>query len=389
MPLTEYFVDLHIHIGRTMYDRPVKITASKTLTLTNILKEASNYKGLDMVGIIDAHVPAVQEELVRLIHSGKAYELEGGGIRFQDTTLILGSEIELYDENCRGPVHVLCYFPDLDRLKSFAEWLKERMKNIHLSSQRFYGTARELQHKVKELDGLFIPAHVFTPFKSLYGKGVVKSLKEIFHPDLIDGIELGLSSDSHMADHISELRTYTFVTNSDAHSLKKMAREYQVMEMTAPTFDELRKVLHQSGGRSVRANYGMNPKLGKYYTTVCEKCLTTIDDQKVCPKCSHSRSIKGVFDRIQELKDREPAPNSRPPYIYQAPLEYIPGLGPKTYENLLKNAGTEMYILHQATRDELQTASSEKIADHILAMRSGQMNIAAGGGGKYGKLKTD
>ena len=43
-------------------------------------------------------------------------------------------------------------------------------------------TGLELQKKVKELDGIFIPAHVFTPFKSLYGKGVNKSLIEVFDP---------------------------------------------------------------------------------------------------------------------------------------------------------------------------------------------------------------
>lgn len=387
--LKNFYADLHIHIGQTKYGRPVKITASKTLTLTNILEEASERKGLDMVGIIDAHVPAVQEELEQLIESKRAYEMEEGGVRFDRTTLILGSEIEIYDDHCKGPVHVLCYFPDIHHLKVFTGWLKGRMKNIHLSSQRFYGTAPELQQKVKELKGLFVPAHVFTPFKSLYGRGVKKSLKEIFDPNLIDAVELGLSSDSHMADHISELHDYTFLTNSDAHSLKKIAREYQLVKMKQPTFTELEKVLHQKDQRMVIVNYGMNPKLGKYYTTVCEKCLVSVGNQdQFCPSCSHSRFIKGVSDRIQELADRDREDIQRPPYIYQAPLEYIPTLGPKTYEKLLK-LGTEMYILHQADRQELISASSEKIADHILAMRNGKMEFTAGGGGKYGKIKTD
>src|SRR5699024_10601815 len=110
--------------------------------------------------------------------------------------------------------------------------------NITLSSQRYYGSANELQYKVKELSGLFIIAHVFTPFKSLYGKGVRTSLKEVFDPDLIDAIELGLSSDTSMADQIAELHDYTFVSNSDAHSLAKIAREYQEIIMEEPTFKE-------------------------------------------------------------------------------------------------------------------------------------------------------
>src|SRR5699024_10682327 len=138
-------------------------------------------------------------------------ELKDGGIVFEQVTLIRGAEIEIYDEYCCGRIPVLCYFPNLQQISSFTTWLRKRMTNITLSSQRYYGTAKELQHKVRELNGLFIPAHVFTPFKSVYGKGVQKSLTEVLNPELIDGIELGLSSDSEMADQISELHRYSFV----------------------------------------------------------------------------------------------------------------------------------------------------------------------------------
>src|SRR5699024_200947 len=163
-------------------------------------KYFTHTKGIDLIGIIDCHVPSVQQEMKQLIATGKAQERPDGGIQFERATLLLGSEIEVYDEHCHGPIHVLCYFPTLQSIQAFSEWLKTRMKNITLSSQRYYGTAQELQHKVKELSGIFIPAHVFTPFKSMYGKGVKRSLTEVFDRDLIDGIELGLSSDTQMAD---------------------------------------------------------------------------------------------------------------------------------------------------------------------------------------------
>src|SRR5699024_2760806 len=153
------------------------------------------------------------------------------------------------------------------------EWLKPRMKNISLSSQRYYGLATQLQEKVKQLHGLFIPAHVFTPFKSVYGKGVKHSLTEILDGSLIDAIELGLSSDTMMADQIKELHPFTFVTNSDSHSLAKIGREYQQINLKAATFKELKKALHQIEGREIVANYGMNPLLGKYYSTVCRECM--------------------------------------------------------------------------------------------------------------------
>ena len=149
--------------------------------------------------------------------------------------------------------------------------MRQHMKNIHLSSQRIYCDGRTLQEKVREMEGLFIPAHVFTPFKSLYGKGVKRSLTEVFDPQLIDGIELGLSSDTTMVSGIRELQPYSFVTNSDAHSLGKIAREYQVLQLAAVNFIELKKALHGQDGRMITANYGLNPLLGKYYQTVCEK----------------------------------------------------------------------------------------------------------------------
>lgn len=388
MALQSYFTDMHVHIGRDMYQKPVKITGAKRLTLTNILKECSRNKGIDMVGVIDSHAPAVQQEIKQLIEANEAYELTDGGIRFEKVTLLLGSEIEVYDENCQGPIHVLCYFPTLEKIERFSEWLTTRMKNITLSSQRYYGTAKELQYKVKELEGIFIPAHVFTPFKSMYGKGVKRSLTEVLSPELIDGIELGLSSDTSMADQIKELHDYTFVSNSDAHSLAKIAREYQEISMEEPSFKEFYWALHLVKGREIKRNFGMNPRLGKYHTTVCKKCLHALplEDTK-CPMCGSTKIIKGVADRIQELKDTDKG-IKRPPYFYQVPLEYLPTLGPKTFAKLLNHFQTEMNIIHHVPLAQLKTVIPEKLAQSIINMREGKLSIKAGGGGTYGRITS-
>ncbi|GAB3052447.1 endonuclease Q family protein [Virgibacillus ainsalahensis] len=384
-----YFADMHIHIGRDMYNKPVKITGAKRLTLTNILKESSRKKGIDMVGVIDAHAPAVQQEIWKLIQENEAYELYDGGIRFEKVTLLLGSEIEVYDENCKGPIHVLCYLPSLAHMKEFSEWLTGRMKNITLSSQRYYGTAKELQYKVKELEGIFIPAHVFTPFKSMYGKGVNRSLREVLDPDLIDAIELGLSSDTTMADQINELHDYTFVTNSDAHSLAKIAREYQEIYMAEPSFKEFHWALHKIKGRKIKQNFGMNPQLGKYHTTVCNHCLESLKPGTgQCPVCGSKKIIKGVVDRIKELKDIDGNHQFiRPPYLYQVPLEYLPKLGKKTFEKLLHHFQTEMNVIHHAALDDLKEVVPESLAVSIVQMREGELAIKAGGGGRYGSIQ--
>ncbi len=388
MSLQKCFADLHVHVGSDWHGNPVKITGSKSLTITAILEEASRRKGLDIVGVIDAHVPAVQEELVHLIKEGGAEELKDGGIRFEETVLILGSEIEIYDAACNGPIHVLCYFPSLAKMEAFTEWLSYKMTNINLSSQRFYGTGRELQEYVHSHGGWFIPAHVFTPFKSMYGKGVRSSLREVFHPDIIDGIELGLSSDSDMADQIEELHEYPFVTNSDAHSAIRLAREYQLVEVKEPTFLEFGKALRQSDGRGIRKNFGMNPKLGKYHRTVCAACFHPgSPDDKSCEACGSRKMVKGVADRIEELSTSDSAVPARPDYIYQVPLDYLPGVGKKTYEKILDAFGTEMSIIHEASFEEMIEIIPKNVAASILAMRAGELTIAEGGGGVYGKVQ--
>ncbi|HEY4602568.1 MAG TPA: endonuclease Q family protein [Cerasibacillus sp.] len=388
MSLQTYFADMHIHIGRDKCNQPVKITASNQLTLTRILKEASRRKGIDLIGVIDAHAPNVLLELKELLEAGFATELTDGGIRFEKVTLLLGAEIEVYDAYCRGPIHVLCYVPTVESMDIFSSWLKGRMTNISLSSQRFYGSAQELQQKVKELAGLFIPAHVFTPFKSLYGKGVVTSLREVLDPKLIDGIELGLSSDTSMADQIQELHSYTFLTNSDAHSLKKIAREYQQIALKEPSFKEFSLALKQEDGRRWIRNFGMNPKLGKYYATVCQECMhQNKPGANQCVQCGGKKIIKGVRDRITEIGQADMKRINRPPYLYQVPLEFLPKLGPKTYERLLTHFNTEMNILHHVSYEQLIQVIQPSLAMLIIQMREGKLDIIPGGGGKYGRVK--
>lgn len=385
--MNEYYVDLHIHIGRTYTGKAVKITGAKTLTFSNIIEHARDVKGLHMIGIIDCHSPEVIIEMENLLHTAELTEHPHGGLQYEGLTIIPGSELEIYDEDCKGPIHVLCYFPTLPIMKEFSNWLSAHLKNIQLSSQRIYIRGRELQLKVKELGGIFIPAHVFTPFKSLFGRGVSTSLTEVFDPHLIDGIEVGLSADTDMADQIGELHQYTYVTNSDAHSVGKIAREYQVIQMKEPTFQNLREALHRQDGQKVSANYGLDPLLGKYHQTVCVQCEQPVSPElALCPHCGHNKFVKGVADRITELKTAEGSPSWRPPYIHQVPLQFIPGLGPKLFEKLLHHFGTEMAILHQVPEHALQEVIQPKIADLIIRARSGTLSFHAGGGGKYGKI---
>ncbi|MGM0711801.1 endonuclease Q family protein [Brevibacillus parabrevis] len=383
-----YFCDMHIHIGGTWTGKPVKITASRQMTLTKILEEASEKKGMDVIGIIDSHSPEVQDELLSLLEAGVAMEHEHGGILYKGTMLILGCELEIKEPG-RGEAHFLVYLPTLCAMQEWTRWLSQRCKNVQLSSQRVSARLRELQEWVEHLGGLLIPAHIFTPHKGLYGS-CTDHLADVLDPTLVHAVELGLSANTDMADRLSELHTKTFLTNSDAHSLGKIGREYQSIRMAERSFAEWEKAIRRQDGRAVAVNYGLHPQLGKYHQTACQGCqsLLPADAAGRCPECGHKRIVRGVAARIDELADREAGahPPFRPPYIEQFPLEFIPGIGPKLLEKLYQAFGTQMNVVHRATEDELAKVVGEKIAKLIVAGRDGSLNVQKGGAGTYGKV---
>lgn len=160
--------------------------------------------------------------------------------------------------------------------------------------------------------------------------------------------------------------------------------------MVEPTFEELRKALHREQGRQIMVNYGLDPLLGKYHKTTCEKCEKLIKDlvEETCPHCGHHRFVKGVYDRIMELGSGESvSPSTRAPYIHQVPLEFIPGIGPKTLKKLRNYFKTEMAIIHEAPESAIKEILPKKIAETIIFAREGKLTLQSGGGGIYGKVK--
>lgn len=391
----EVFADLHIHIGRSESGKPIKITAAKSLNFANIAKECADRKGINICGIIDCASPYVIEDIENFLKTGDAYELKDGGIIYKDKVcILLGSEVETSEKGRNGKsgaAHNVCFFPYLKDIKAFSNEMSKHIKNITLSTQRSDLSGYELIDIVEKYNGILIPAHIFTPFKSYYGN-CTDRLENIFKEkyDKIFAVELGLSSDTFLADEISELENKTFVTNSDAHSLPKIAREYNKMQVEDISFKEVVKALKNEDGRKVVANYGLDPKLGKYHRTYCDNCNQTLETKEpisVCPKCGSDKVTFGVFDRIELIKDKmeTKSPANRPPYVYQVPLGFIPGVGGKTIEKLLGSFETEMNILHKLSKDDIEAVVGEKVANTIERARSGQAKVQSGGGGIYRK----
>lgn len=394
--MEEVFADLHVHIGRSENGKPIKITAARSLNFANIAKECADRKGINIVGIIDCASPYVIEDIENFLKTGEAYEIEDGGIIYKDKVcILLGSEVETSEVGRNGKcgaAHNVCFFPHLSDIKGFSKEMSRHIHNITLSTQRSDVSGDELIDIVEKYNGILIPAHCFTPFKSYYGN-CVDRMKDIFKEKFnkIFSIELGLSADTYLADMITELEDKTFVTNSDAHSLPKIAREYNKMLVNDISFKEVVKALKGEDGRKVLCNYGLDPKLGKYHRTFCDSCNQVIETKEpvaVCPFCGSDKVTFGVFDRIELIKDKEKSksPANRPPYVYQVPLTFIPGVGNKTIDRLLDSFGTEMTILHKLSKDDIEAVVGEKVANEIIASREGKMKIHAGGGGVYGKV---
>lgn len=189
---------------------------------------------------------------------------------------------------------------------------------------------------------------------------------------------------------ISELEDKTFLTNSDAHSLPKIAREYNIMNIEDISFKEVVMALKNENGRSVVKNYGIDPKLGKYHRTYCDDCEMTIQTKSasdVCTNCGSKNVTFGVFDRVEQIRDKKESKSNknRPEYVYQVPLAFIPGIGGKTMQKLLDNFETEMNILHKLSKDDIEAVVGIKVADAIDLAKRGKAKIQSGGGGNYRK----
>jgi uncharacterized protein (TIGR00375 family) len=215
-----------------------------------------------------------------------------------------------------------------------------------------------------------------------------------------DFLELGLSADSDMADKIEELENIPFLTNSDAHSPwpHRLGREFNELEIKELTFDGVRDSILN---KKIIANYGFDPRLGKYHRTACSKCFTqySIEDAiKMKMRCPCGGKIKkGVDYRIHELSRWEEPhhPLYRPPYIHILPLAEIisitHGKGvttifvQKIWKEMVRRFNNEITALIHAPMEEV-TEVDPRVASVIKAFRNKTLEIKAGGGGKYGEI---
>lgn len=383
-----FFGDLHIHIGSAQ-GKPVKITASKQLNLRRIIFHDAKIKGLDIVGVVDAGSPLVTDEIKDMLSKGELREHSRGGFLARNgVMLIAGCEIEV-----REGAHVILYLPYLESLYRYQQYMQKKVRNLNLSTQKSKSSLVELINLSVLLSGFICPAHAFTPHKGIYGM-VTDRLTTFLGNNIsqVRVLELGLSADTDMADMIAETHQFAFLSNSDAHSPANIGREYNLFSMKELSFTELKLCIEGEEGRKIKANYGMDPKMGKYHRSFCPVCQKIADEPPPVLKCSlckeDAKLVKGVWDRIHEIKDYDVPhhPVTRPPYRYRVPLKELPGIGAKTIEKLLKFYSSEIEVTEMADKEQIAKIAGLQTAQIIQQMREGRLIILPGGGGHYGKV---
>ena len=405
-------IHLHSHFSRA---------TSKNLTFEHLWKWAQ-LKGVQVVATGDIAHPGWLAELQTKLAPAEdgLFQLKPeyaaavadevppscrGTVRF-----LIGGEIsniyKKYDRTRK--VHNIVFAPSVEATTILQAEL-EKIGNIRSDGRPILGLdSRDLLEIVLEVDDRchLIPAHIWTPWFSILGsKSGFDSLEECY-TDLtphIFAVETGLSSDPPMNWRVSWLDDYTLISNSDAHSPPKLAREATLFD-TELSYDALFGALQSGDPEQFLGTIEFFPEEGKYHLDghrKCEVCwepVTTIANEGRCSRCGKPVTI-GVYHRIEELADRAPGARrpSAAPFTSLIPLpealSEILGVGPNSkrvqteYLRLLGRLGPELAILRALPLEEIAAAGGPHLAEGIRRMRKGEVIAQSGYDGEYGVIR--
>ncbi len=304
-------------------------------------------------------------------------------------------------------VHHVVYVPGFREADALVAALS-RIGNLASDGRPILGLdSRHLLEIVLECgDGCYlVPAHVWTPWFALFGSQSGFDAVEECYGDLSDHIfalETGLSSDPPMNWRWSALDRYALVSNSDAHSPAKLAREACVFDTPLDYFALFRALQTRDGYRGTVEFF---PEEGKYHLDGHRKCgvrLTPAETRQhngLCPECG-KRVTVGVMHRVEELADRPEGtrPEQASPFRSFIPLPEViaelRGVGEKTkavqqqYEKVLQQVGPELDVLEHVPVETLRREGFGLLAEAIDRMRRGEVFREAGFDGQYGVIRV-
>lgn len=385
------FVDLHIH---SRFSR----ACSPDITLANLEKYA-RLKGLDVLATGDITHPEWVKEL-RTLEERDGLLVSTTGFRF----LLAGEVSNVYQQDQRTrKIHNIILVRSFEVLEAMNKELSRRADLSSDGRPTLGMSCPDLVDLLKSTDKRIevIPAHIWTPWFSLFGS--------VNGFDSIDGcfqdtkkhlfaLETGLSADPAMCSLLSSLDDYSIVSFSDSHSYWpfRMGREATELECE-PSFDSIIDSLRK---RKVKRTIEFFPEEGKYHYDGHRKCGISLHPRKalqnknLCPKCGRRLTL-GVLHRVLELADRE-EPKAPHDFVRLVPLQEtiasVLGAGVhskavwESYDKIVSHFGSELSAVLGSEDSEIISVAGQKVGKAMVAMRNGKVQITPGYDGEYGKV---
>ena len=421
-----FFADLHIH---SRFSR----ATSKDMSLESLWKWAQ-IKGISVIGTGDFTHPEWYKELnekldinnnnlLQLKDKYKVNSIPDSCVN--EVSFMLTTEVScIYSKNGRvRKIHSLIFVPDFAAASKLSHALS-KIGNISSDGRPILGLdAKTLLKIVLDIshETMFVPAHAWTPHFSVFGASSgFDSLEECFDeltPNIY-AIETGLSSNPAMNWRLSSLDTITLISNSDAHSPAKIGREANIFDTSNPPLPPFSKgghggiteISYEFISHAIKTKQGFAgtieffPEEGKYHYDGHRSCGVNLSPEEtvrhhyLCPACGKKVTV-GVMHRVDKLADREDGfkPSGAPPFYSMIPLQEIiaetkkVGVSSKAvttdYLQLIEKLGNELKILMDLPLDEIENAGSPLLKEAISRVRSGNVHIAPGYDGEYGKIK--
>ena len=350
----DFVTDLHLH---SKYSRAV----SKDMTLP-VMVEYARKKGFDILSTGDwTHPLWLREIKVQLeeTHEG-LFQLKNKKQQEKPVYFLLSVEISsIYSQNGKGHrIHNLVLSPGFETCEKINAELIKRGCNLSSDGRPIIGlSSRDLLEMLLQIDErvVLIPAHIWTPWFSLYGANSgFDSLEDCFGDmsPYVYGIETGLSSDPEMNWQIKDLETRTILSFSDAHSPAKMGREATVFRLEAASYGNVREAIMSQSMKLDVGDWKMDkevgnlrlekkaltsnfqsphlpsniqhlnsnrvlytiefyPEEGKYHYNGHRNCniIETPDETRkkgvMCPVCKRKLTV-GVMQRVEDLANEHP-----------------------------------------------------------------------------------
>jgi uncharacterized protein (TIGR00375 family) len=390
----EFIADFHIH---SKYSR----ATSRDMDVKH-LAEWAKIKGMTLIGTGDFTHHLWLEELKNNLE-----DCGNGLFKYQGIYFILTSEISsIYSKNNKTyRVHNMVFSPSFKTTDKINDRLS-RLGNISSDGRPILGLdASELARIVFDIDEncMVVPGHIWTPWFSVFGSmSGFDRIEDCFEQQTskIFALETGLSSDPAMNWRLSALDKFTLISNSDSHSPQKIGREANVFNCELD-YKTIREVLKTKDKKRFLYTIEFFPEEGKYHFDghrLCETRLSPEETKKykgICPKCGKKVTV-GVMNRVDQLADRPQGfkPENAIPFRNLIPFDEIiaeaRGVGKgsvaveREYRVYIAKFGTEFEILLRASKEDLLKNLPPRVAQGVLRVREGKVDIKAGYDGEYG-----